>query len=105
MKRFLNLIIGIFACLLYGTAWSAPAEKVIVGYVTSWSDVMPDPALLTHINYAFGHVNETFDGVGISNPDRLRRVVALKTVRPRTQDCSVGRRLGQWPLQRNGLNA
>lgn len=82
MKRFLNLIIGIFACLLSGTAWSAPAEKVIVGYVTSWSDVMPDPAHLTHINYAFGHVNETFDGVGISNPDRLRRVVALKQSDP-----------------------
>ncbi len=48
--------------------------KRIVGYVTSWSNVMPDPKLLTNINYAFGHVNDTFDGVRIDNPDRLKRI-------------------------------
>ena len=31
-------------------------ERVVVGYVTSWSDRMPDPSLVTHLNYAFGHV-------------------------------------------------
>lgn len=36
-----------------------PAEKVIIGYVTSWSSEVPDPTYLTHINYAFGHVNST----------------------------------------------
>lgn len=40
-------------------------EKVVASYVTSWTKVMPDPFLLTHINYAFGHVNKTFDGIDI----------------------------------------
>ena len=29
-------------------------DKVVIAYVTSWSSVIPDPAHLTHINYAFG---------------------------------------------------
>lgn len=57
-------------------------EKVVIAYVTSWSDVMPNPALVTHINYAFGHVNDTFNGVRISNEDRLRQIVALKKQSP-----------------------
>lgn len=43
---------------------------------------MPDPFLLTHVNYAFGHVRKTFDGVRIDNPDRLRAIVALKEQNP-----------------------
>ena len=35
---------------------------------------MPDPFLLTHVNYAFGHVKRTFDGVRIDNIDRLKAV-------------------------------
>ena len=32
----------------------APAGgRVIVGYVTYWESRLPDPTLLTHINYAF----------------------------------------------------
>ena len=56
--------------------------KVIVAYVTSWSSVMPDPQYMTHINYAFGHLSETFDGVEIANESRLREVVALKAQKP-----------------------
>jgi len=52
--------------------------RVVVAYVTSWSDVMPDPQYMTHINYAFGHVDSTFDAVRIDNPDRLRSIAALK---------------------------
>ena len=37
---------------------------------------------MTHINYAFGHVNETFNGVRIDNPDRLRMIVGLKAQNP-----------------------
>ncbi len=57
-------------------------EKVAVAYVTSWKEAVPDPAFITHINYAFGHVNETFDGVIVDNPDRLRQIVALKKQKP-----------------------
>ena len=50
-------------------------SKVVVAYVTSWSEVMPDPQYMTHINYAFGHVNESFNGVKIDNEERLRQIV------------------------------
>ncbi len=53
-------------------------KKVIIGYVTSWGNTLPNPKLLTHINYAFGAVNKSFDGIVIQNPDRLRQVVELK---------------------------
>ena len=58
------------------------SEKVVVAYVTSWSSVIPDPAHITHINYAFGHVTNSFDGVRIDNPERLKAMVALKEVKP-----------------------
>ena len=57
-------------------------SKVIVAYVTSWSDVLPDPRYMTHINYAFGHVNESFNGVGIDNEERLKQIVDLKKQKP-----------------------
>lgn len=56
--------------------------KVIVAYVTSWSDIVPAPHYMTHINYAFGHVSETFDGVRIDNEGRLRQTVELKKQKP-----------------------
>ena len=55
---------------------------------------MPDPNYITHINYAFGHVNETFDGIMINrqarnaddgratSEDRLRSIVELKQQKP-----------------------
>jgi len=58
------------------------AGRVVVAYVTSWSDAMPDPTVMTHINYAFGHVNDTHDGVRIDNEERLRSIVALKRTNP-----------------------
>ena len=67
--------------------------RVVVGYVTSWGDRMPDPALVTHYNYAFGHVTDTFDSVRIDNPDRLRSIVALKESNP---DLKVMVSVGGW---------
>lgn len=66
---------------------------VIVAYVTSWSDILPDPHCMTHINYAFGHVSERFDGVRIDNEERLRRIVALKRENP---DLKVLLSVGGW---------
>ena len=57
-------------------------SKVVVAYVTSWSEVMPDPQYMTHINYAFGHVNESFNGVKIDNEERLRQIVDLRNQKP-----------------------
>lgn len=57
-------------------------NSVIIAYVTSWTTVIPDPAYVTHINYAFGHVNSSFDGVRVDNPERLQTLVALKKEYP-----------------------
>ncbi len=54
------------------------SDKTVVAYVTSGSQVMPDPDDVTHINYAFGHVNKTFDGITIERPERLIAITALK---------------------------
>lgn len=54
-------------------------DKVIVAYVTSGTTVVPDPDYITHINYAFGHVNKTYDGISIENPERLGLIAALKS--------------------------
>jgi len=68
----------------------APAS-VALAYVTAWSKGIPDPAYLTHINYAFGHVNATFNGVDIASPEKLRKIVALKAAYPRLKVClSIG---------------
>lgn len=86
-KLLLSFIIPVMACS--STCSSSEqkdsareVEQVVVAYVTSWSDIIPDPVCMTHINYAFGHVNDTFDGVRIDNPDRLKDMVALKKVNP-----------------------
>ena len=78
---------------LYRLAFDFEGKRVVVAYVTSWTDEIPDPFVMSHINYAFGHVNDTFDGVRIDNPDRLRRIVALKAQNP---DLNVMLSVGGW---------
>lgn len=68
----------IVAVALAGFCCEAATNKRIVAYVTSWSKTLPDPKLITNINYAFGHVKDSFDGVRIDNAARLKEVVALK---------------------------
>lgn len=84
MKRILYIITA--AALLLGSCSAdkkaIESDKVVIAYVTSWSSVIPDPAHITHINYAFGHVTNSFDGVRIDNPERLKAMVALKEVKP-----------------------
>ena len=66
-------------------------SRIVVAYVTSRPTVMPDPARMTHINYAFGHVNETFNGIRISNESRLHSISALKKDAPWLKVClSIG---------------
>ncbi len=56
--------------------------RVVVAYVTSWSQGFPDPTVMTHINYAFGKVTASHDGLSVDNPQRLRDIVALKRQNP-----------------------
>jgi GH18 family chitinase len=58
---------------------------VIVGYATYWDSVMPDPTLLTHINYAFAHIKNDFETLDIKTPSRLKKIVALKEKNPDLQ--------------------
>ncbi len=81
LRLFLLIALGLIGLCEPAFA-KGETEKVVVAYVTSWTRVMPDPHSMTHINYAFGHVNKSFDGVRIDNPDRLRQIVALKKENP-----------------------
>lgn len=80
MKHLLALSLAFF-CWVSALA-GKKAEPVVVAYVTSWTQVVPDPTVMTHLNYAFGHVNEQFNGVRIDNEQRLRSLVSLKRQQP-----------------------
>lgn len=67
--------------------------KIIVAYVGSGDAPLPDPSSMTHINYAFGEVNETFNGVNIQNEARLRNIAALKSV---NKNLKVVLSIGGW---------
>ena len=50
----------------------------VVGYATYWDSAIPDPTLLTHINYAFAHIKSDFESLDVKEPDRLKQIVKLK---------------------------
>lgn len=54
----------------------------VVGYVSSWSDIVPNPYYVTHINYAFGHVTRDLKGVRIDKAHKLKSLVELKKDAP-----------------------
>ncbi len=86
MKKMVFRMVVLAALLLAGksTVAAQPKEKIVVAYVCSWTNErLPDPTLMTHINYAFGHVKKTFDGVNIQNEPFLRKVVALRKQNPK----------------------
>jgi len=81
MKK--TIIITLAAMLSVAARCQQNAERVVVAYVTSWSRIMPNPTYMTHINYAFGHVSDDFQGVRIDNTQRLRQIAALKHQNPK----------------------
>lgn len=87
MKKAMLMLLSVF---ITSTMVAKPveevkaADRIVVAYVCSWTNErLPDPQLMTHINYAFGHVNGSFDGVRIQNEPFLQRVVALKEQNPK----------------------
>ena len=67
------------------TTPEAPAVSgpVIVGYATYWDTTMPDPSLLTHINYSFAHIKSDYETLDIKTESRLKKIVALKSSNPK----------------------
>ena len=94
--KLLKSFFIVSAVLLLSNACSDNRQQpqnnaVVLAYVTSWTSVMPDPTFITHINYAFAHVNETFNGImfdpansgGANNfENRLKAIVKLKNQKP-----------------------
>lgn len=82
MKRLIILASLIFMLMLMPMHAGKHKDNgpVVAAYVTGWNEFkeLPDCSVLTHINYAFGNVNKTYDGVTIQHPERLRQLVELK---------------------------
>ena len=57
-------------------------DTVIGAYVAGIGADLPDTRLMTHINFAFAGVNETFDGIEVDT-DALRQIAGLKKHCPR----------------------
>ena len=58
-------------------------EYIVVGYATYWDKTMPDPSLLTHINYSFAHIKGDFETLDIKTESRLKKIAALKNDNPK----------------------
>lgn len=84
MKKISLLIITLsVACLFSEMRVRAQvADRVVVSYVTSWSTEVPDSRTMTHINFAFGGVNSSHNGVSLWSTDRLKMLVGLKQKNP-----------------------
>jgi chitinase len=54
----------------------------VLAYVASYGTLVPDTELVTHINYAFGHITDNFTGIRINNEERLKMLVGLKQQKP-----------------------
>ena len=80
--HFFLFLFSLFVLSACKNGNETPEEKVVIAYVTSWDNRIPDPTYLTHINYAFGHVNDDFNGVRIDKEERLKQIVALKDQKP-----------------------
>lgn len=87
-NRIITLLITI-SCLISAHAQTESKEinqlgktPIVLAYITSGDGIMPDPNYVTHINYAFGKVNDTFDGIVIQNEKRLKQISALKKQYP-----------------------
>lgn len=77
---------------------------MIIAYYTENSSAVPDPACLTHINYAHGRFvdKETGDGgIWIEQPEKLQKVVELKKQKP---SLKVLLMIGGWGDKADGFS-
>lgn len=57
---------------------SAEKDRIVLAYVGSGNRAPIEAGVVTHINYAFGTVKASFDGVDVQRPEYLREITALK---------------------------
>lgn len=82
----ITLLMALGGCHAGKRASDADESKYVVGvyiYKDFPKDVPIDAECFTHVNYAFGVVNPTCDGITIINPECFERVVKLKDTYPR----------------------
>ena len=65
MKNIFGMVSLLFGCFLMACQPQDKAGTIVAAYVTSQGESLPDPSVLTHINYAFGHAAPSFDKVRI----------------------------------------
>lgn len=89
MMKNTFVFISLLCLVCFCTSCSSSAREqdaadrdIVLAYVTSNGKTLPDPALVTHINYAFGHVDSTFSKVVIDRESRLREIAGLKKTAP-----------------------
>ncbi len=77
---------------------------VILAYYTENSKALPDPTLLTHINYAhgrFGNPSTGDGGIVISDTGLMQKVIALKDKNPRLKVLLM---VGGWGMRADGFS-
>lgn len=82
MKIFYLSFIALFILSSCASDTPKQAEPVIIAYVVARGTQLPDPTHITHINYAFGEVNDDFNGIKINNENRLAAISGLKQQKP-----------------------
>ena len=62
----------------------ADGNYIIVGYAYADSGTLPDPELLTHINFSFAKIDSDFETLTIRDKkkNRLKQIVGLKAKKP-----------------------
>lgn len=56
--------------------------RALVGYIYFGYDGIPDVSKFTHLNYAFGDITDTYDGLYIQNEEKFSQIVKLKEQHP-----------------------
>lgn len=63
---------------------TSSGEYIVVGYDYADSGVLPNPELLTHINFSFAKIQDDFESLSIREKkiQRLQQIVGLKSQKP-----------------------